>query len=348
MAADAAARNAALAECYQEIDGLLAEALRTNSRVDLDGLRPHPQYPPFPRPDLEHPLSPPPPPFPEPEPVFVETPPPSGLSSVFGGKKKQHAEAEQRARAAFGMAYESWRSRMAELPARQAHQAQQYQMAETRRQAELTQARAAHQAECERITDEVDDANKTIDRLKADLNRGLEYAVHEYIGIVLAKSVYPDAFPIDHDFEYDSDSREVTITVLVPPPDALPMEREFKYTKARDEITSSLLPKTEQKQRYANAVHQVALRTLHEIFSGDHHGWVQTVALTVACDAMDPARGFVERKTFVTMPADRSMFAAINLANVVPLATLQHLGASASKNPFELASVSQTRGVRRL
>ncbi len=249
--------------------------------------------------------TPPPPLVAEPEPVFVETPPPTGLSGVFGGKKK-HAQATQQARASFGLAYETWRTRAAELPARQMQQQRDHKEAEAHRQSRLAQERAAHTAECDRITAEVNDGNKTIDRLKLDLDRGLEYAVQEYIGIVLGKSIYPDAFPVEHDFEFDSASGEVTVTVLVPAPDTLPSEREFRYVKSRSEISSSLLPKTEQRQRYSNAVYQVALRTLYELFGSDDHGWVRTVALTVACDATDPATGFIERRTFVTFPADRS------------------------------------------
>ena len=49
---------------------------------------------------------------------------------------------------------------------------------------------------------------------------------------------------------------------------------------------------------------------------------------------------------FVATGAERDAFLELDLANVVPAATLGHLGASMSKNPFGLASVDGA-GVRR-
>jgi restriction system protein len=37
---------------------------------------------------------------------------------------------------------------------------------------------------------------------------------------------------------------------------------------------------------------------------------------------------------------------AFDLHNVVPAATLEHLGAAISKNPFELVGIDETPGVR--
>jgi restriction system protein len=44
--------------------------------------------------------------------------------------------------------------------------------------------------------------------------------------------------------------------------------------------------------------------------------------------------------------SDRATFAAIELANVVPAATLQHLRAQVSKNPYGLVPIDVSKGVR--
>lgn len=342
--AEAAAQTAALESTLQQIDGMLAESLRGDPTVDLDSLRRGPEYPPFPYPELETPVASPAPKITEPEPVFYEVEPPGRVSRLLGGKKK-HAEMTAQARGQFELAHEAWRVRMSQATALQISQ---HEAAEMQRVQRLAQERSKHANVCKQIDAESVESNKTIDRLCADLERGLEYAVQEHVGIVLGKSVYPDGFSVDHDLVFDSDTGELTATVLVRGPAEMPTERAFKYVKASGQITSSSLPKTEQRQRYANAVSQVALRTLHEVFAGDQHGWIKTVALTVACDAIDPATGLTRRANFVRMAADRSTFAAINLVNVVPSATLQHLGAVVSKNPFDLVGVDDSAGVRRL
>ena len=114
----------------------------------------------------------------------------------------------------------------------------------------------------------------------------------------------------------------------------------MKYTAA------TAATKADLKGRYAGAVHQVALRTLHEVFEADRAGQIQTIALTVSTEATDPATGREKRTELVAVGADRESFLSFDLHNVVPDATLKHLGASLSKNPYELVAIDGTRGVR--
>jgi len=116
--------------------------------------------------------------------------------------------------------------------------------------------------------------------------------------------------------------------------------------KASDEISATSLPKKDQKERYADAVYEVALRNLHEIFEADRAARIQTIALTVASEGLDPATGLQKRTSLVAVAADRESFTTFDLANIVPLATLQHLGASISKNPFEMIGIDGSQGVR--
>jgi restriction system protein len=48
----------------------------------------------------------------------------------------------------------------------------------------------------------------------------------------------------------------------------------------------------------------------------------------------------------VAVGVERAAFMSFDLANIVPLATLQHLGASVSKNPFDLVGIDDSQGVR--
>ena len=122
--------------------------------------------------------------------------------------------------------------------------------------------------------------------------------------------------------------------------------KAFKYTKSSGEITEAALPQKEQKDRYAGAVSAVALRTLHEIFEADRVGRIQTIALTVVTEAIDAATGQLVETPFIAVATDRATFEAIDLSNVVPSATLQHLKAQVSKNPFGLMGIDLSKGVR--
>ena len=97
-----------------------------------------------------------------------------------------------------------------------------------------------------------------------------------------------------------------------------PAEKAYRYVKAKDEITATALPKKDLKERYASVVHQVALRTLHEIFEADRAGKIQTITLQVATDAKDPATGLERRVAFVGVGAERDSFMTFDLHNIVP------------------------------
>ena len=121
---------------------------------------------------------------------------------------------------------------------------------------------------------------------------------------------------------------------------------KFKYTKASDEITAVEMSAKVCKDRYTNAINQVALRVPHEIFEADRRGLIGTISLEVGTQANDPATGLANFIPFVALAVSREEFMKLDLANVVPAATLAHLGASISKNPFELVPAN-TSGVRR-
>ncbi len=126
----------------------------------------------------------------------------------------------------------------------------------------------------------------------------------------------------------------------------MPSVRAYRYVKAKDEIASTELPVREKKERYANAVWQVALRSLHEVFRADRVGKVHSIALTVGVDTIVPATGRPTNIPLVVVSADRETFTSFDLTKVVPQATLQHLGAAMSKSPFDLAPADTSRGIR--
>jgi restriction system protein len=53
-----------------------------------------------------------------------------------------------------------------------------------------------------------------------------------------------------------------------------------------------------------------------------------------------------ESVPLVIVAADRETFRRFDLSNVVPQATLEHLGAAISRSPFDLAPADTSRGVR--
>lgn len=339
--AEVAAMNAELAAQYEEIDSILAWTLDFDDFLDLEDLRRVAEHPPFPRADLVAPVPAPDPIVASAEPVFVE---PEPIKGLFSKKKNEKAVAD--ARAEHDAAVAAWQAEVAAVPAQQFEQMQQHQQAEQARAAELTQVQAQYQAESDGREQEVAAHNAKLDEFIAKLAANDQGAVQEYIGLVLARSVYPDSFPVSHEYEYSPADGELTISLTVPSPDKVPSVKEHKYNKSKDEITATALTQKDQKERYASAICQVAVRTLHEVFEADRDGRIQSIALTVSTDSIDAGTGLPVTTPLVAAAASRDAFMSFDLGNVVPAASLERLNAVVSKNPHGLVAIASGPGVR--
>ena len=337
-------RSNALAQVYDEIDSLLACTFAIDDYVELDALRSTASHPPFDRSDLEVPI-PPARAFVEPPRPTLKLPlPPSGLMKFFG--KKRHERAVQDATAAHANTTAAWESacKLGKIQQREAVAA--HGQAESRRSSELAAERARYAKECEAREQETAEQNRQLDELIANLGYGVPEAIQEYVSIVLANSCYPDHFKVTHEFSFDAATAELRLRVTIPPPGEVPAIKGYKYVKASDEVVEVPLSQKEARERYASAVHQVALRTFHEVFESDRRGLISTISLETGTETVDPAtgrRGFIP---LVIAAAERERFLQIDLSGVVPASTLAHLGAAVSKNPYGLVGVEKA-GARR-
>jgi len=341
---EVAAMNADLAEVYAEIDGLLAWTLEVDDFVDLESLRPgKPQHPPFETPAaLASPIEPLPEPVYPPEPIYAE---PKARTGLFASAKR-HEAAVARARAEYEAAHAHWYAHVTQLGAAHAAESARRAAAEAERQRKLAELRAQYDAECQQREEEAQQADEDLTALINDLAFDVEAAIEEYVGIVLSNSVYPDAFPVATEHAFDLASRELTMHVTVPGPSDVPAVKAYKYVKATDTIAETGLPVKDRKERYASAVWQTAVRTLHEVFEADRAGKVHSIALTVSTQVISAATGLPESVPLVVVAAARETFLEFDLANVVPHATLTHLGAALSRSPLELVPAAAGRGVR--
>jgi restriction system protein len=344
MAAELERMNLELSEIAEELDGILAATLDVDDFLDLETLKAQAIHPPFlpassllkPRPPLpvEDPAAP----------TYVE-PTTSKIYIHFFGKKK-HKMKVAAARAKYEAESEAWRIAMAQAEARRIEEAALYQEREIQRLAALQAAQDSYAAECAEREQEAASQNCAVDALIANLGYGIPEAIEEYIGIVLSNAIYPDHFPIENEFSYVPDSAELTLRVSVPAPDQISTVKSYKYAKATDEITSVQMTAKACKDRYTSAIYQVALRVPHEVFEADRRGLIGSVSLEVGTHTIHPATGISGFIPFVAMGVSREEFLKLELSNVVPGATLTHLGASVSKNPFDLVPAIVS-GVRR-
>jgi restriction system protein len=338
--------NANLAAQYAEIDSLLTATLDKDKHLDLTALKiTTVDHPPFEPGELAAEIEAPPAPQLFYAPVWQPPTPSFTVGAAFRGRK-HHEQTVAEARAAFEATYAAWARGDQETRATYSRELIYRDQREKARQRKLADAQAAYRNECEVRTAQAGARNAELDKLINGLAFDVESAIDEYAGIVLANSVYPDAFPVDHDHAFTLQGRELTVTVTVPEPAKIPAVKEYKHNKPHDEIATTELPVREKKGRYANAVWQVAVRTLNEVFETDRAGKIHSIALVVGVEAIAPATGLPGTIPLVIVAADREAFTKFDLSNVVPKATLEHLGAALSKSPFDLTPADTSRGVR--
>lgn len=336
--------NLELAQEAEELDSLLAATLDVDDYVDLEALKRTVSHPPFDRTDLTQPV-PSPPSIVDPDaPTYVPPPEPNWFWRLFGTARYERALVQ--AKADHQLALKNWKDEVERNSVRRTQAQVEHINAEQNRLNALVTENARYEAECAARSAEVEAHNAEIGKFISELSYGVPAAVQEYVGIVLSNSIYPDHFQVEHRFIFKPSDAELKLRVLVPGPDKISDIKAYKYAKSGDEITASQLSQRERKERYADAVNKVALRALHEIFEADRRAIIQTISLEVGTETMDPATGRETYVLFVAVAAERGAFLKINLANVIPEATLQHLGASLSKNPFGLVAANPT-GVRR-
>ncbi|HEY5856543.1 MAG TPA: hypothetical protein VIW24_21530 [Aldersonia sp.] len=342
---DAEAKTQQALSSFEQIDSILAATLEVDDYVDIATLKQKAEHPPFTAPGLETPT-------PKPrleslpsEPQFAPPPEPTGMSKVFG--KKRHAEVVAQAHAAWTQEHQQWSIQAHRvIPERNAKLLEEHAAAEKRRLERLAAAQQEYERDCAARERSVVEANAKLNQFAQALADNHPQAIHEYVGIVLGNSVYPDAFEVEYDYEFDAGLSELTVSVIVPPPSDMPAVKLYKYMPKTGDTRESPCTQKEQRERYNGAVAAVAVRTFHEVFESDREGRIQTISLTVQTETANPATGLVESFPLVAAAADRTEFSSFDLGNVDPTLTLDHMRASVSKNAFALKRISTARGVR--
>lgn len=347
MIAEAEAETARYLNIYDEIDSLLTSSLSVDDYVDLKTLKVQAEHPEFDAGDAGKPLEslslle-----FPE-RPIWGPLPERSLMQKIFLNNStwKRDIERIQEQRE---LQLLEWETQVNEvIPAENERRLEEHQQKERFRRVAFDSAKRRYESECRKREVATEKHNKKVDDLIRRLEAKEESGVNEYISIVLANSVYPDQFPVDHEFNFDSELNELDLTVTIPTPESVPTVKHVKFVMSTKELKETHLSKTEQKARYNEAVFAVALRTLHEVFEADRKAHIESISLCVKIDTLDPSTGHQISVPFVFAAAGREQFLALRLSHVEALAALEGLNASISKNPFgKVSAPSSAREVR--
>ncbi|NRQ32964.1 restriction endonuclease [Nonomuraea sp. NN258] len=246
--------------------------------------------------------------------------PPSSVGKLLGGKAR-YERALTEARARYNRATDSYQQRVQQ------------------RLSELNAARSAYDRRVAEEKRKVAEANAQLNQIRADFDAGRPEALEWFATKVLERSTYPPGFPKLFQVAYRPENRDLVVEFELPPQSVVPEVRAYKYVKARDTIDPIPRPQTEVKQRYAKLLADVALRTLHEIFTSTPRELVEAVVFNGRLNTVDQATGKKVRPHLLSVEAERAEFEDLVLADVNPVACLKRLNALVSPNPYDLEAI---------
>ncbi|MGH7952213.1 MAG: restriction endonuclease [Limisphaerales bacterium] len=220
------------------------------------------------------------------------------------------------------------------------------------------------------------------DKQKADYESLQPNAITAYCKLVLAASKYPDNFPKEFDLQYIPSTKILVVDYGLPAPEKppsvkalsreasiwspnkvgvgtaeftltglasekLPNVKEVKYIKAKDEFREVLLSETESNRLYDDALYQICLRTIHELFDADAVGALGAVVFNGWVRSIDKATGKEVNACVISVQAKKEEFREINLNQVEAKSCFKALKGVGSSQLHSLTPVAPVLNISR-
>ncbi|MFJ7332431.1 restriction endonuclease [Streptomyces sp. NPDC101116] len=257
----------------------------------------------------------------------VRMPDPNQYQAQGGWTTGQRARAQAEARARFE---QDW------------HAAQ---VAEAQRQEQLAALRRDHDQRAESQRAEVRRHNAGVVEVAEGVRRGDPDSVVEYFSAALyASTAWPEGFPRQVAAAYDAAGRQLVLDWELPGYGVVPEAKSVKYMYGQDQFKDTARPVTQRRALYREVLAQSVLLVLHQLFTADEYGVLDSVALNGFVDAHDPATGRRACVFLVTVMAPRAAFTDLHLEQVDPVSCLTDaLRGQISGRPDQLTAVRPSR-----
>ena len=279
----------------EQIQNLLRAALDSKHAIELDAFKRTDPYlepePPPPR-YLEYP----------PEPQADDAQSPSASGQAVTSATPEAELKKQEAHKTHVREYNAW-----------AETVKTIENENQRRYAESVAAVERWNGACQKHRQAQAAYNEAIDRRKADYQALQPAAIEDYCRQVLSASIFPEDLPRVFDVQYLPDTKTLIIEHSLPSPQNLPRVKGVKHIKGRSELVEVPLSARASNRLYANVLHQICLRTLHELFDADTAGGLSEIAFNGWMESADPATGGKSRSYLLSVKAGKEQFRALNL-----------------------------------
>ncbi|MFM0100308.1 restriction endonuclease [Paraburkholderia nemoris] len=312
---EVAARNDKLDQRVWELEHLLAARIKQPIKVDFKKMLTEREYPRLSLGRLELPIT-------KPHMVFPDRP-----NSLVGWLPWVAA---------------GYRKRFEEARSKFQREEADYARKDEARTAEIEKKRDEHDRMVAELKAAENERLAAVRNWMADLERGTPDVTQELFERIQKESFQhlPAGFKGNGKLVYVVESKQLVVEFDLPEfDDAVPDVKVYKYVKATDSIAETARPEAQRRALYTSVVAQLVIRVLHEMFSVDYYGHIESIVVNGFVDTIDRGSGRSIRPCLVTVRTTREIFEGLNLTQVDPVACLRTLNASLSKSPAELAPV---------
>lgn len=267
---------------------ILKDALQENNKINWNELfdtKPFREYAPNQKPDRQE---------------FENSVPKASALEFISFLKNKRLKAEEAAKVAFEKAVADWKEK-------EAKQTTEY---ETEKK-EYLKNQSAH--------------NEKLEKIKKEYENQAGSGIAKYFSLVLEKSKYPNSLGLSSSVHYDEAAKILLVDMELPASDKFIQTVEYKYNATTRETTGKTMGKKEFDDFYNDALYQIALRTIHEIFESDYQDCIEAAVFNGWVDKMDPQTGNQMRNCILSLHVSKKEFSGINLENINPRECFSHL-----------------------
>lgn len=262
---------------------------------------------------------------PEPTELLVSSPipePPRFWEVILPFLRRQRLERNARAAEAFERATKiakaDFTKRLREYRAREREVADEYNSAVRAYNRDLeTQKNDYVRARNEFIAQQ-EAHNDAIVAFRSRYESGSAEAIERYAQMVLDQSFYPEPVAGEPDVRFDEPSKTLVVNFWLPEPADIPNIIEYKYVASRKTIKPVEMKPKDFEAFYDDVIHQIALRTIREVFVGDCSLRIEAVVFNGWVRGIDRKTGKEFTSCIISCEAPRKPFADLDLARVSP------------------------------
>lgn len=190
--------------------------------------------------------------------------------------------------------------------------------------------------------------NASIMKWKEQFESGDALSIEKYTGVVLANSHYPYGISAESKVFYDTISKTAVVSFTLPSPEDIADIIGYKFVVSRKTIDPIKLKQKEKTALYENVIHQISLRTIHELFEGIYiPELLETVVFNGWVNGINKATGKDFHACILSVQATRQEFQKIDLSRVDPKECLWGLKALSAGPLSNLAPVNPIMDMNR-